>query len=245
MSTPDATLPRWDGLPREIRNQIYRSLFIADGALTPGQPISLSAQILRCNRTTYDEAHLLLWQNVFDVSEAKASQLIFDLSNPKKDRDNLASSPEHLPIILWSRKVRHVELYSQGGFIFGYYFDSPMRMLSVLPNLESFCMTIRETSGVGIVSRDRPYWTKSGPKGPYELRGLTERFISPGGGELHGGIPICQALSRHENPPRQDPSLASATQTCHGTRSLHHIRRSDTQARTHGPCITFIARRTK
>lgn len=177
MSTTNAMVPGWDGLPREIRTQVYRLLFIADGPITPGQPINLSAQILRCNKSIYDEAHSLLWHNVFDISDAKVSQLIFDISNPEKDSLKLESSPKHVPLILWSRKVRHIQLYSQGGYILGYYFDSTMRTLSAMPKLESFCMTIRETSGVDRWHSGRPYWTKNGPSALYEPRGLTKRFL--------------------------------------------------------------------
>lgn len=177
MSVNNTTIPGWGGLPGEIRTQIYRLLFIADGPITPGQPINLSAQILRCNKSIYDEAHSFLWHNVFDISDAKVSQLIFDISNPEKGSLELESSPKHVPIILWSRKVRHVQIYSQSGYIFGYYFDSTMRTLSAMPKLESFCMTIWETTGVDGWHSGGPYWTKNGLTALYEPRGLTKLFL--------------------------------------------------------------------
>ena len=173
MSPANATLSGWGSLPVELKTKVYRLLLIAGGPITPGQPISLSAQFLRCNKTIYDEAHSLLWNNVFDIGESRVSQRIWDISKPEKDRLKLESSPEHLPIILWSRQVRHVQVNRRG--ISGYYLDSILHTLTVMPMLESVCLNIWEDSGLGV--SHGLYWTKGGPSNSYEVRGLTKRFL--------------------------------------------------------------------
>lgn len=114
----------WDSLPPEIKDKIYRSLFIVKRSITPGQPISLSAQILRCNKATYHEAHSLLWLNTFLITSG-------DLVNP-------TTTPQHMPLALWWHQLQKIQL--EGGCLCRQAHDNELESLGRMPKLESIDM---------------------------------------------------------------------------------------------------------